>query len=205
VTFKRNLAVRLLPARRVAFPFTECKWLGFDPKTLRNELLRRRFIPLGYYGLSAAPSSESAVDQFDGMLSDGSIYATAIETECTPAEFNVSHTSTRDSWSHKLGLLANTYRKQFAREEPKCVIVVQGYTPESAAARAAAISLGIPVLAIENTAISTKMLWDNVSGITTNRNLAANHYWRYKDRAGIYRFGSNIRFMQVAFSCSGNP
>ena len=61
------------------------------------------------------------------------------------------------------------------------MVLLQGYEPSNAVARIAAQHLGIPFLALENSALSNRMLWDNVSGITTNRNLAKNYFWRHKN------------------------
>ena len=67
------------------------------------------------------------------------------------------------------------------RKSPSCVVIVQGYEMTGAVYRHSALQLDIPVLALENTAVKGRMLWDNVSGITTNRNLAKNFHWRYRE------------------------
>ncbi|MFM7928721.1 MAG: hypothetical protein ACKO9Q_13510, partial [Pirellula sp.] len=58
-------------------------------------------------------------------------------------------------------------------------VIVQGFEPSNAFIRAAAIRQRIGTLALENTMLSDRLLWDSVSGIIPNRNLAKNYYWRY--------------------------
>ncbi|MFM8398112.1 MAG: hypothetical protein ACKOAH_09800, partial [Pirellula sp.] len=60
-------------------------------------------------------------------------------------------------------------------------VIVQGFEPSNAFIRAAAIRQRIGTLALENTMLSDRLLWDSVSGITPNRNLAKNYYWRYSE------------------------
>jgi capsule polysaccharide export protein KpsC/LpsZ len=60
-------------------------------------------------------------------------------------------------------------------------VIVQGFEPTNALIRAAAIRQRIGTLALENTMLSDRLVWDSVSGITPNRNLAKNYYWRYSE------------------------
>jgi len=60
-------------------------------------------------------------------------------------------------------------------------VIVQGFEPSNAFIRAAAIRQGIGTLALENTMLSDRLVWDSVSGITPNRNLAKNYFWRYSE------------------------
>jgi capsule polysaccharide export protein KpsC/LpsZ len=59
--------------------------------------------------------------------------------------------------------------------------IVQGYDPSNAVAREVAIRRDLSVIAFENTAHKERMLWDDQSALTTNRNLAKNYFWRYRD------------------------
>lgn len=61
------------------------------------------------------------------------------------------------------------------------MILVQGYCHRSAVLRQLAINNEIPVLSLENTFNKNKSVWDDISGITVNKNLAKNYYWRYKE------------------------
>jgi len=44
-----------------------------------------------------------------------------------------------------------------------------------------AICFDIPFLALENTSDETRLLWENVSGVSVNRTLARNYFWRMQD------------------------
>ena len=52
------------------------------------------------------------------------------------------------------------------------VMILQGYLYTSAILRRFALSNEMPILALENTFNKTKAIWDNISGITVNKNLA---------------------------------
>jgi Capsule polysaccharide export protein len=61
------------------------------------------------------------------------------------------------------------------------IVIPQGYVLEAATLRLIAIRLGVPIFSIENSLHKDKMLWDNVTGITVNRNLSKNFYWKFKE------------------------
>jgi hypothetical protein len=58
----------------------------------------------------------------------------------------------------------------------------QGYTPTAYACRTFGIVSNRRVVAFENSSHSSLFLWDDVSGITVNKNLASNFYHRYTDQ-----------------------
>ena len=64
----------------------------------------------------------------------------------------------------------------FNRYRIEKVIVLQGYLLESTAARILAHRRGIRVISFENTFNKTKLVWDDVSGVTVNKNLAKNYF-----------------------------
>ena len=109
------------------------------------------------------------------------MYATCVATDSLPTELNGSHAQVRETWRQRIGASYAQVLKQFQKRRPDVVLLVQGFEPHNAVARCAALHLNIPLIALENTAIANRMVWDNVSGITTNRNLAKNYYWRCKD------------------------
>ncbi len=67
--------------------------------------------------------------------------------------------------------------------DPAAVAVVQGYDTFQAVARELALQNNLAVIAFENTALKDRLLWDDHSALTTNRNLASNFYWRHLDTA----------------------
>lgn len=64
---------------------------------------------------------------------------------------------------------------------PETILYCQGYQLESFIVRKICAERKIGLLAIENTFDSRKFVWDNLSGITVNRNLAENYYWKYEN------------------------
>jgi hypothetical protein len=60
-------------------------------------------------------------------------------------------------------------------------VVVQGFEPANAIIREAAIRQGINILAIENSMLRDRVVWDNVAGVNTNRSLAGSYFLRYLD------------------------
>ena len=71
--------------------------------------------------------------------------------------------------------------KQIKAFKPHLILIAQGYGHHGTAARLLAAHFDIPVLAFENTAIDNRLVWEPVSGITVNHNIAANMFWRYAD------------------------
>jgi tetratricopeptide (TPR) repeat protein len=65
---------------------------------------------------------------------------------------------------------------------PESVVVAQGYNVVSAVLREVALQRGTRVVALENIFHRERLLWDDVSGIAVNQNLARNFFWRYRDQ-----------------------
>lgn len=67
---------------------------------------------------------------------------------------------------------------------PGTILMAQGHDLLSAVLRHVAVLRGLRVVAIENIFHSGRLLWDDTSGIAVNRNLAKNHFWRYREFVG---------------------
>lgn len=65
------------------------------------------------------------------------------------------------------------------------VIILQGYLYTQAILRWFCIQHDIQVIAFENTFYKNKMIWDFVSGISVNKNLSANFFWKYDSLIGM--------------------
>ncbi|MEM9411009.1 MAG: hypothetical protein AAGA30_07845 [Planctomycetota bacterium] len=110
------------------------------------------------------------------------LYPTCLEAECMPSEIVKFH-EVNQKYIDKLTILLRAVRKFFELYRPSVSLIAQGYEPESALIRYVAAQYSIPVLAIENTALSDRMIWDCVSGITTNRSMSKNFFWRHEEFA----------------------
>lgn len=60
-------------------------------------------------------------------------------------------------------------------------IIFQGHMYDCAIIRQIAIQNNIEVFSFEFTFNKNKAIWDNISGLSVNKNLSKNFYWRYKD------------------------
>jgi hypothetical protein len=171
-----------LKAKRqaVALPRLHLRWLGLDVEALDSSL-RGRSIFSCQYDEDAFLRASLGEDIWSRSLGDALHYAVAIEMEeCRPRLDDGHKLESATRWRGRLGQLHAGCLKLFTRTSPSAVVVVQGYEVVNAVARSAAIRLGIPVLAVENTGLVDRMLWDNLAGITTNRNLAKSYFWKFK-------------------------
>lgn len=171
------------PARSIAVTDRYLGWLGLNFFDVAAALRWK-----GVDTLSVSASAEEAKlppAQFcPPILRDALRYAVAVQTEDIDPDLNMARQPVAQLWSARLATMLEKTETVFRRSRPSLVVLVQGYEPLNAVARAASINLGIPILAVENTALKHRLLWENVSGITTNRNLAANYYWRYRNSVG---------------------
>lgn len=156
-------------------------WLGL--RGVRKELLAKR------YHFEFAPQidfrSETGVDTVDDCsesLTELLVYPVSIATETHATVGSDSFNANSDVWHKQMLHMKQLFSRLFDRSNPKLGLIVQGYEPESAMIRHLCHIRSIPVLAIENTALKDRMIWDNISGITTNKNLSKNYYWKYTDQ-----------------------
>ena len=113
-----------------------------------------------------------------------SIYSVCVETGTYIRNLSSKtpeHWSALAKWyAHSAGTvdLAHAY---FDQHDFQQAVIFQGYFHDSAIVRAVAHMRGVPVVALEITSNKNKLLWDNIAGITVNKNLARNYYWKYED------------------------
>jgi hypothetical protein len=123
----------------------------------------------------------SAAHDSDPPLS--AVYAACVECECLPWEL-----TSRGSVDAILGnytRLHLRYLETLCRVDRLCRIAgfayAQGYAVSAYACRSYGISHARRVVALENTSNKNLFVWDDVSGITVNANLARNIFQRYAD------------------------
>ncbi len=167
-------------------------WLGIQPADWQQACQARNWTTFSY-----VEPLQRAFAQADQVLTGGGAagdvpaelhealqYTVCVVTDSLPAELASDHQSARRLWQARLSAGVQCLLKLFQADRPAVIVLLQGFEPHNAVARYVAAQLGIPFLSLENTAIATRMVWDNVSGITTNRNLARNYYWRFRGSAG---------------------
>lgn len=72
----------------------------------------------------------------------------------------------------------DTYIKRYYFDK---AIIFQGHMYDCAIVRQLSIQNNIDVFSFEFTFNKNKVIWDNVSGLSVNKNLAKNYFWRYSD------------------------
>jgi len=109
------------------------------------------------------------------------IYAICVDLKVFPSELNLNnpdHIDTTIKWYKRSAEIIENMVFYFNRYyNIEKVIILQGHLPEATAARILAQRRGIGVISFENTFNKTKLIWDDVSGITVNKNLAKNYFW----------------------------
>lgn len=161
----------MLPNRHLA-------WIGLSCRAVAAELKRVGIRSINFPSVRK-PGAFNAAPQMS-VPEDAVYYAVAVESEVPGFDATSEHIELSRVWRQKLALMVSDIEDVLSRKTVDLMVVVQGYEPSNAAARFVAIRQGIPVLAVENTALASRMLWDNVSGITTNKNLAKNYFWKYR-------------------------
>lgn len=161
-------------------------WFGFPLRALPAALRAQNIgpVPLDHSGWRADRSDASLTDaQVEGLLR----YPLCIDLEVTPWELaRLSPEVVAPAREcHLASIRAHTAHIARALDvaRPGALSIIQGYDPFNAVARELAMERGLPVLALENTSLSDRMLWDDHSALTTNRNLAKNFYWRHESAA----------------------
>ena len=111
------------------------------------------------------------------------IYSICVDLKIFPSELNLNnpdHSDTTIQWYKRSAEVIEDMVSYFNRYHIEKVIILQGHLPEATAARIVAQSRGIGVISFENTFNKTKLIWDDVSGITVNKNLAKNYFWKWE-------------------------
>ena len=114
-------------------------------------------------------------------LDDGILYMVCIEANCLPDSLP-SHPRTEElcaKWSQLSAFVRQHVKREFDRVNPHLVAIFQGYSPGAWAMRCEAISRNIPLLTFENTALSNRVICEEISGISVNQTAARSVFWRY--------------------------
>ena len=178
------------PGQCFFYPGDIHAWLGATPAGLEDRLREFDVPARGHafpepgdwesYDDVPAPTGEAC--QSTALHRRLAVYPACLTGDLMPCELSdPPGAQLLRVWSRRLAAHETRVIEQFDRHKPDTILLVQGYEPNSAIARAVGIRRGVPLLAFENTALADRLLWDDVSGITVNRNQAANYYARYRD------------------------
>lgn len=172
-----------LKHHKVMFFVETLAWLGISQEDLVDELNKRSIEGV------ALVASDYLSDEYDFQetrgealpaLQDSAAYAASIEDEDIIRPY-VSTSST--SYLRRLNALRNGFVKlqsQLGGINPDLLLFVQGYEPTSALLRAICREERLKGIAIENTSLNNKMIWDDRSLTTPIYNRAKEQYQRHK-------------------------
>jgi capsule polysaccharide export protein KpsC/LpsZ len=94
---------------------------------------------------------------------------------------NPVHVHVIKKWFRKAAVFIDYILPYFQKTRFAKVIILQGHLYDSAIIRWICIERGVPIVAVENTFNKDKIIWDDISCLSVNKNLARNFYWRYRD------------------------
>lgn len=181
-----NICKLFLNQPHLFLPGEYLRWLGLDHNLLTRVLNTKGFRTQNFTPLIGDSDSCRIRKSFpeDAALQHIARYPVSIEAEASLhdlANSSEKYNQLFEKWLEILRWHLIRITNLFDKFAPKSLVLVQGYEPINAVARLIAISRNIPMIAIENTALFDRMLWDNISGITTNKSLAKNYFWRFGD------------------------
>lgn len=121
------------------------------------------------------------------------LYSVSIHNICIELD-NVIQEIDINNWLHKEAIskwynIAVDYIDKanlfFERYDFNKAIIFQGHMYDCAIIRQLAIQKNVEVFSFEFTFNKNKVIWDNISGLSVNKNLAKNFYWRHKDMVNL--------------------
>jgi hypothetical protein len=161
-------------------------WFDFPSRDIRRALWNEGLgaVPLDHPGWNSSTGTRTLCEKSLGSLIR---YPVCIELEATEAEIGEMPAEivnpTRLKYSAYFNKAAASIERAFDVSKPGAVAILQGYESLNAVVREVALERSLPLIAFENTALKDRVLWDDHSAITTNRNLARNFYWKHVDTA----------------------
>lgn len=186
---KRYLFCYLLWLRFLGFRFGvvdgSIGWTGITYLELFRMMLLKRVVLLQMQDVIHWFPFDGVVDLPDGFLSyDSVLYGVCDELQMQPWEIDEKdpeHRSIALKYYHDFVMYQYGLNQLNERVRPSFFVYCQGYMTGAYACRRFAIESDVPFLALENTSDETRLLWDNVSGVSVNRTLARNYFWRMQD------------------------
>lgn len=142
------------------------------------------FYPLSTKSFDLNNDNYKILTHKDINLYQVSIYNICVELKIFITEIDLNNNAHKDaveSWYERSAQYIDHILLITRNITIKKNIIVQGHVYQSAIIRAISILKNIPLLSLENTANKDKLLWENISGITVNKNLSMNYYWKNND------------------------
>lgn len=111
-------------------------------------------------------------------------YNICVSLEVFPSQIsfeNEVHRTVIRKWYAESIRCIDFFEKIFLQWRPDIMLISQGHTYDAVIVRALSCIHHFNIVAVENTFNKNKIIWDDISGITVNKNLARNYYWKYRD------------------------
>lgn len=168
-------------------------WLNVPEKHLRNALAKQR---LALRKIDVGPVTPDGSFPFGDILSWRDAmhrsmrietvitYSICLDCECLPHQIDPARENHRAAiirHSHAAASAHDHIAEAIDRIKPHVALILQGYNLENAVLRQICIQRNLPFVAFEITSRNDRLVWENISGITVNKNLARNHFWRWRD------------------------
>lgn len=177
--------------RRFLFEANAVKRLGFKFPGFYWDSIRR-----GIQAYAVTPMELGAMGtldswgdgRFEELMKDSIDYHVGMELELMLEEVDVNdpeHRRRLDLWRSKALAFRVRAERSIRRIRPHGIVYFQGYYLEAAVLRALAIIHQIPLCAWENSFLKDRLLWDDKSGITVNRNRAHEFDQKYRGHASM--------------------
>lgn len=180
-----------LPSQRTLMAYQP--WFGIDTPTIVTECLERgRLIVL--FSEKTKPSWQAPdgihAANFRALVHRGvnlwevSRYrlALTLRKNCEGIDPAIAddQSALQGYYGHAVALIDKAWT-YFDCYRPDTVVIAQGYDIVSAVLRYLAIQKGLRVVSLENIFRKDRLLWEDVTGVSVNQNLARNYYWRHRN------------------------
>lgn len=185
----------MLPLSRVVIISDSNNWISVNYHAIVKKLFFSRFIVRRILFSSKEKNKNFIIDNnftdvvYKGVnLYEVSKYNICVSLEIFPLEISCDredHRSVISEWFSASAECIDFFIDLIEKQKPDRFLVWQGYSFDAAVVRNLSVLHNFHVVAVENTFDKRKIVWDDLSGIAVNRNLAKNFYWKYRDFVSI--------------------
>jgi hypothetical protein len=186
-----NAAKSRLPFVKIFIIADSNNWISVDYKRIASRsLFSKSMVICRPFVTKAPPQAYRLEKDFKNAEYKGhnlyrlAIYNICVELEVLPARIDdksEQHRAVIAKWFALCADCIDFFEPLVLRLRPEKVLISQGHNFDAAVVRALSCKYGFGLLALENTFNKNKIVWENISGITVNKNLAKNFYWKYRD------------------------
>lgn len=181
----------MFPVGKIIFIADSNNWIQINYDKIISKLSFSRHLFIRVPFVSQERKKTFAVDaDFRDTLHKGinlyriSEYNICVALEVFPSCIsfeNEQHRFVISEWFAKSVECIDFFEKIISTRYPDKILISQGHNFDASVVRALSCIHGFGVVAVENTFNKDKIIWEDIAGITVNKNLAKNYYWKYRD------------------------